>query len=40
MTHIWTKKTTTKMKMTKISKKYAKDTINDYVYVEKKFIYF
>ena len=23
------------MKMTKISKKYAKDTINDYVYVEK-----
>ena len=31
----WTKKFTTKMKMTKEFKKYKKDTINGYVYVEK-----
>ena len=31
----WTKINTTKMKMTKISKKYTKDIINGYVYVEK-----
>ena len=35
MTQNWTKKITTKMKMTKIFKIYIKETINDYVYVEK-----
>ena len=31
----WTKQITTKMKMPKNFKKYSKDTINVYVYVEK-----
>jgi hypothetical protein len=34
MTQNWTKKLTTKMKMTKNFRKYTKDTINAYVYVE------
>ena len=35
MTHIWTKIITTKTKMTIIFKKYTKDIVNGYVYVEK-----
>ena len=36
MTENWTTKITKKMKMTKNIKRYAKDTLNGYVYVKEK----
>ena len=38
MTQNWTKKFTKKIKMPKNFKKYTKDIINGYAYVEKKII--